>query len=87
MKVTRRQLREIILEVIMREQTGDGTEDSAVRAFIVDELLATGEDLTREDIIQQAEGAGFDSKEVEEVLEVLLETEVIAEEEEFIVVV
>lgn len=87
MKVTRRQLRKLIKEVLLFEQLDDGTGESAIRAFIVDELLADESDLTREDIIQQAEGAGFDSKEVEEVLDVLLETEVLEEKEEFIVVV
>tara|TARA_B100000519_G_scaffold203338_1_gene225722 strand:+ start:5223 stop:5486 length:264 start_codon:yes stop_codon:yes gene_type:complete len=87
MKVTRRQLRKLIKEVLLLEQLDDGTGDSAIRAFIVDELLADEDELTREDIIQQAEGAGFDSKEVEEVLDVLLETEVLEEKEEFIVVV
>ena len=87
MKITRRQLRKIIQEAILREQADDGTGDTAIRAFVVDELLATGDDLTREDIIQQAEGAGFDSKEVEEVLDMLLETDVLEEKEEFIVVV
>ncbi len=87
MKVTRRQLRKLIKEVLLFEQLDDGTGESAIRAFIVDELLADEADLTREDIVQQAEGAGFDSKEVEEVLDVLLETEVLEEKEEFIVVV
>lgn len=87
MIITQKQLRKLIKEILILEQEGDGTGDTAIQSFIVDELLATGDDLTREDIIQQAEGAGFDSKEVEEVLDVLLETEVLEEKEEFIVVV
>jgi hypothetical protein len=89
MIITRDQIRVLIKEVLLHEQVADdtGTGNKAVQAFIVDELLAQDEELTREDVIQQAEGAGFDSKEVEEVLDMLLDTEVIKEEEEIIVVV
>ncbi len=89
MIITRDQIRALIKEVLLHEQTGDGdgTGDKAIQAFIVDELLAQDEELTREDVVQQAEGAGFDSKEVEEVLDMLLDTEVAKEEEEIIVVV
>ena len=87
MKVTQSQLRAIIREAIILEQADDGSGESAIRAFIVDELLASNDEMTREDVIQQSEGAGFESKEVEEVLDALLETEVLEEKEEFIVVV
>ena len=90
MIITRDQIRALIKEVLLHEQTsdvGDGTGNKAVQAFIMDELLIQDEEFTMEDIIQQAEGAGFDSKEVEEVLDTLLDTDVIKEEEEIIVVV
>ena len=87
MKITRRQIRRLISEILLVEEMGDGTGEKAIQAFIVDELLVQDEDFTREDVLQQAEGAGFDSKEVEEALDLLIDTEVLAEEEEFIVVV
>ena len=87
MKITRQRLRKLIREAIISEQVDDGTGESAVRAFIVDELLANNDKLTKEDIVQQSEGAGFDSAEVEEILVQLIETEVLEEKEEFIVVV
>lgn len=89
MKVTHKQLRTLISEILLLEieDDGTGTGEKAIQSFIVDELLATGKDFTREDIIQQAEGAGFESEEIDEVIDSLLDTEVVKEEEEFIVVV
>ena len=79
MKLTRRKLREIIKETLLLEQEGVGSD--AVQAFILNDLLEEGEEMTLEDILEQSEGAGFDSKEAEEVVAELLDTGQLVDED------
>ena len=85
MKITRRQLRQIIREVSDATEAGEGVGTKAIRAFLIDELLVDNDELTLEDVLQQSEGAGFDSKEVEETIEELLNSGEIIDEDGILV--
>ena len=77
MKISLSELRKIIKEAT----TGQGVGDQAVRAFLLDELLVDNDELTLEDVIEQSEGAGFDSKIVEDTIEEMLSVGEIVDEE------
>lgn len=79
MRITRRKLREIIKETLLLEQEGVGS--GAIEAFILNDLLEENEEMPLEDILEQSEGAGFDSKEVEEVVAILLDTGQLVDED------
>ena len=87
MRLTRRQLRSIIKETLLLEQTGEGVGGDAIQSFIVNDLLAKEKEMKLEDILEQSEGAGFDSKEAEEVVAELLDTGVLVDEGGVIAVV
>jgi len=78
-RITRRKLREIIKETLLLEQEGVGS--GAIEAFILNDLLEENEEMPLEDILEQSEGAGFDSKEVEEVVAILLDTGQLVDED------
>jgi hypothetical protein len=75
------QLKRIIKEAAASSAQGAGVGDTAIRAFLLDELLIDNDELTMEDVIQQSEGAGFDSEEVEETIEEMLSTGEILDED------
>jgi DNA replicative helicase MCM subunit Mcm2 (Cdc46/Mcm family) len=81
MRITRQHLRKIIKETLLLEQDAEGTGTAAVEAFILNDLLEENEEMILEDIIEQSEGAGFDSKEAEEVIAKLLDTGQIVDED------
>jgi len=81
MKISLSELRKIIKEAT----TGQGVGDQAVRAFLLDELLVDNDELTLEDVIEQSEGAGFDSKTVEDTIEEMLSVGEIVDEEGILV--
>jgi hypothetical protein len=74
MRMTRDHLRKIIKETLLLEQEYDGVGDSAIEAFILNDLLEENEEMPLEDILEQSDGAGFDSKEAEEIVTKLLDT-------------
>jgi len=79
------QLKRIIREVASTTAQADGVGNAAIRAFLLDELLVDNDDLTLEDVVQQSEGAGFDSKEVEETIEEMISTGEILDEDGILV--
>jgi len=81
MRISLLQLRKIIKEVSDSTESGEGVGDKAVRAFLLDELLIDNDELTLTDIIEQSEGAGFDSSTVEETIDEMLASGEIIEED------
>ncbi|HIK66554.1 MAG TPA: hypothetical protein EYF95_01130 [Flavobacteriales bacterium] len=81
MRITRRHLRKIIKETLLLEQDVEGAGTAAVEAFILNDLLEENEEMTLEDILEQSDGAGFDSKEAEEVIAELLDSGQIVDED------
>jgi|TARA_R110002060_G_scaffold30969_3_gene41562 hypothetical protein len=79
------QLKRIIREAASTTAQADGVGNAAIRAFLLDELLVDNDDLTLEDVVQQSEGAGFDSKEVEETIEEMISTGEILDEDGILV--
>tara|TARA_Y100001970_G_C14254249_1_gene874002 strand:- start:1923 stop:2174 length:252 start_codon:yes stop_codon:yes gene_type:complete len=77
MKISLSELRKIIKEAT----TGQGVGDQAVRAFLLDELLVDNDELTLDDIIEQSEGAGFDSEVIEDTIEEMLSAGEIIDED------
>jgi len=85
MRITRHQLRKIIQEASDAAEGAEGVGATAIRAFLIDELLVDNDELTLKDVLQQSEGAGFDSTEVEETIEELLDTGEIVDEDGMLV--
>lgn len=81
MRLSLSQLKRIIKEAAVSSAQGTGVGDSAIRAFLLDELLIDNDNLSLEDVIQQSEGAGFDSEEVEETIEEMISTGEILDED------
>ena len=74
MRVSKKQLLKIIRESLLLEQE----EVSAIEQYISDELLPNMNDkLSKEDVIEQGEGAGYESEDIEEALTSLAEQEII----------
>ena len=81
MKISLSELRKIIKEAAASTASGEGVGDQAVRAFLLDELLVDNDELTLDDIIEQSEGAGFDSEVVEDTIEEMLSVGEIIDED------
>ena len=81
MKISLSELRKIIKEAVASTASGEGVGDQAVRAFLLDELLVDSDELTLDDIIEQSEGAGFDSEVVEDTIEEMLSAGEIIDED------
>jgi len=81
MKISLSELRKIIKEAAAATSSGDGVGDQAVRAFLLDELLVDNDELTLDDVIEQSEGAGFDSEIVEDTIEEMLSAGEIIDED------
>ena len=68
MKITSKSLRKLIRESLLIEQD----DIAAIEQYISDELLSEPKDeLPKEDIIAQGEGAGYRSEDIEEAIEAL----------------
>ena len=74
MRLTRRQLRSIIKETLLLEQEEQAAGNDPVRSFILNDLMVANEEMSLRDVLEQSEGAGFDSKEAEEVIAELIDT-------------
>ena len=72
MKITRRQLRQIIKEVSDTVANSEGVGDKAIRTWLMDDLLEKNGEMEREEVLKQAEGAGFESELVEETIDEMI---------------
>lgn len=86
MKITRRQLRKIIKEVSSVAANDEGIGDKAIRNWLLDELLVDPKGLTLEDVLQQSEGAGFESEITESAIEEMIAAKEIIEKDGKLVV-
>ena len=70
MKITSKSLKKLIREMLLFEQ--QTAQEAAVEQYISGELLPKAKDeLPKEDIIEQGEGAGYRSEDIESALEAL----------------
>tara|TARA_A100001011_G_scaffold388470_1_gene468129 strand:- start:1675 stop:1938 length:264 start_codon:yes stop_codon:yes gene_type:complete len=70
MKVSKSQLLSIIKEALLFEQ--NDREIAVIEQYISDELLPEKNDeLTKVDVIEQGEGAGYESEDIESAIESL----------------
>jgi hypothetical protein len=72
-RISLSQLRRIIKEASDIAQGNDGVGSSAIRSFLLGDLLKDN-GLSIEDVIEQAEGAGFESENVEDTIEEMVGT-------------
>ena len=78
MKISRTQLRKLVREALLLEQD-DVIEN--IKDFIVDDILDSADAMSIEDVIEQGEGAGFESEEIEEALEELVADGIIVDKD------
>lgn len=81
MRITRRQLRRIICELSDAEANAQGIGPEAIKAYILDELLPKEKKLSMKDLIQQSEGAGFESEDIQQAIDELVESGEVLDEE------
>jgi len=75
MRISKKQLLTIIQEALILEQP---EEVSAIETYISEELLPNAKDeLPKVDIVEQGEGAGYKSEDIEEAIEALTEKGII----------
>jgi hypothetical protein len=85
-QITRSQLRKIIREVAASSANASGVGDNAIRSWLIDELLVDNSELTLSDILQQAEGAGFESEVTEDTIEDMIAAKEIVEKGDKLVI-